>query len=110
MATVTSGFYLVTNVATVVGLSGAGAVLVGTLKELLAKKLRGVEGGAEVSFCFGLKCSNQSIAWLMMRCRLFKERSRMWTMSEVSMETLDGLSLRHIYKLLSTHMLCLWPV
>lgn len=56
MATVASGFYLVTNVATVVSLSGTGAVLVGTLKELLARELRGLEGGAEVSFSSALRC------------------------------------------------------
>ena len=49
MATVTSGFYLVTNVATVLGISGVGAVLEGTLRGVLWRDLGGLEGGAQVS-------------------------------------------------------------
>ena len=72
------------------------------------ERARGRSGG-EFLLCFEVQ-TNQSEVRLTVRCRLFKERSRMWTMSEVSMEILAGLSSGHIYKLLSMRILYLWFV
>lgn len=60
MATATAGLYLCSGLGMVLGVAGASAVQVGTVRSLLAKVLEGVPGSREVSFPLFLRFSRDS--------------------------------------------------